>query len=268
VSVTRIRFDNGRGHQLAGLLDLPDGAVRAWAVFAHCFTCTKNLRAIRQIVGPLSDAGIGILRFDFTGLGASQGDFADENFSRNIGDLVAAAGHLEQHYAPPALLIGHSLGGTACLHAAARIPSVRAVATIGSPAHPEHVAALLRSSLAEIEATGEAEVNLGGRTFRIRKQFLDDLASSPTLDRVRQLRRALLVMHAPSDTVVGIGNAGDIFQAALHPKSFVSLDSADHLLSQERDAAYAGKVLAAWATRYLPVATAQSPAPAAREVTT
>lgn len=247
-----VQIDNGRGQRLAGLLDLPNGNAHAWVVFAHCFTCTKNLRAIRHIVGPLTDAGVGVLRFDFTGLGASQGDFADENFSRNIDDLVAAADFLARDYAPPALLVGHSLGGTAVLHAALRLPSVRAVATIGAPAHPEHVSALLRSSIAQIEATGEAEVNLGGQTFKIKKQFLDDLAQSPTLEGVRRLRKALLVLHAPTDTVVGVENASDIFRAALHPKSFVSLDDADHLLSRDRDSAYVGGVLAAWASRYLP----------------
>jgi putative redox protein len=247
----RIHFDNGRGQQLAGLLDLPDRSARAWAIFAHCFTCTKNLRAIHHIVGPLTAAGIGVLRFDFTGLGASQGDFAEENFSRNIDDLVAAADFLSREHRAPSLLVGHSLGGTAVLHAAHRVPSAVAIATIGSPAHPEHVAALLRSSIAEIEATGEAAVNLGGRTFRIKKQFLDDLARTSTLDGIRGLRKALLVLHSPTDKVVGVENASDIFRAALHPKSFLSLDDADHLLSRDRDSAYVGTVLAAWASRYL-----------------
>jgi putative redox protein len=246
-----IRFDNGRGQQLAGLLDLPDGPVQDWALFAHCFTCTKNLRAIGHLVGPLNQAGIGVLRFDFTGLGASEGDFAEENFSRNIDDLVAAADFMAREHGPPSLMFGHSLGGTAVLHAARKIPSAVAVATIGSPARAEHVAALLQSSIEDIERTGEAEVNLGGRPFRIRRQFLDDLARSPTIEDVRNMRKALLVMHSPVDTVVSVDNAGEIFRAAMHPKSFISLGDADHLLSKERDSTYAGTALAAWASLYL-----------------
>lgn len=246
-----VRFDNGRGHRLAGRLDQPQSTPRAWAVFAHCFTCTKNLRAIGNIVRPLTAAGIGVLRFDFTGLGNSEGDFAEENFSRNIDDLVAASEFLAREHAPPALLIGHSLGGTAVLHAAGRVPSARAVATIGSPAQPQHVAALMRSSLPEIEATGEAEINVGGQTFRIRKQFLDDLAAQPTIGLVGKLRRALLVLHSPVDQVVEVSNAHDIFSAALHPRSFVSLDHSDHLLSDDQDSRYVGAVIAAWSSRYL-----------------
>lgn len=249
-----VRFDNGRGQRLAGRLDRPEAAPRAWAVFAHCFTCTKNLRAIGNIIRPLNAAGIAVLRFDFTGLGGSEGEFAEENFSRNIDDLVAAAEFLAREHAPPELLIGHSLGGTAVLHAAGRVPGAKAIATIGSPAQPQHVAALLRSSLPEIEATGEAAVNVGGQTFRIRRQFLDDLARQPTIGLVGGLRRALLVLHSPVDEVVEVSNAHDIFTAARHPRSFVSLDHSDHLLSDDRDSRYAGAVIAAWSSRYLGVA--------------
>lgn len=227
--IRQVRFDNGRGQLLSGLLDLPDGPTLDWALFAHCFTCTKNLRAIGHLVGPLNQAGIGVLRFDFTGLGGSQGDFADENFSRNIDDLMAAAEFLAREYAPPSLMFGHSLGGTAVLHAARHVPSVAAVATIGSPARAEHVAALLHGSIDQIERTGEAEVSLGGRPFRIRRQFLDDLARSPSVESVRNMRKALLIMHSPVDTVVSVDNASEIFRAAMHPKSFVSLNDADHL---------------------------------------
>ena len=246
-----IRFDNGRGQRLAGRLDQPATAPVAWAVFAHCFTCTKNLRAIGNIVRPLTAAGIGVLRFDFTGLGGSEGEFADENFSRNIDDLVAASEFLAREHAPPALMIGHSLGGTAVLHAARRVPSARAIVTIGSPAQPQHVAALLRSSLPEIEATGEASVNVGGQTFRIRRQFLEDLATQPTIGLVGQLDRALLVLHSPVDQVVEVSNANDIFRAARHPRSFVSLDHSDHLLSSDADSRYVGAVIAAWSSRYI-----------------
>ena len=192
-----------------------------------------------------------MLRFDFTGLGASEGEFADTTFSHNIEDLIAAARYLEEHESAPQLLIGHSLGGTAALHAAARLEGIRAVATIGSPAHAAHLTRVLRSSIAEIEATGEADVDLGGRVFRVRREFLDDLKRHSTLEVVRGLRCALLFLHSPLDATVEVSNAADLFTAARHPKSFVSLDRADHLLSTEADAAYAGRVLAAWAGRYL-----------------
>jgi len=247
----RVQFANAAGLTLSGRIDRPASTPVAWALFAHCFTCTKNLRAIGHLTGSLAAAGIAVLRFDFTGLGASEGEFAATTFSHNVDDLVAAAQFLEQAFTAPRLLIGHSLGGTAALHAAERLPGILAVATIGSPAHAVHVAHLLRSSVAEIEASGEANVDLGGRVFRIRREFLDDLARHATLDIVRRLRCALLVMHSPLDATVAVSNAADIFGAALHPKSFVSLDRADHLLSVDEDAEYAGRVLAAWAGHYL-----------------
>lgn len=247
----RVEFANAAGQVLSGRLDRPAGEPVAWALFAHCFTCTKNLRAVVHLAASLVAAGVAVLRFDFTGLGASEGEFAATTFSHNIDDLLAAARYLAQHESAPQLLVGHSLGGTAALHAAARLEGIRAVATIGAPAHATHLAHLLRSSLAEIEATGEARVDLGGRVFSIRREFLDDLQRHATLDVVRGLRCALLFLHSPLDATVEIGNAADLFAAARHPKSFVSLDRADHLLSAEADAAYAGRVLAVWAGKYL-----------------
>ena len=250
----RVSFQNSRGVELAGQLDLPTGAPRAYALFAHCFTCTKNLRAVDHIDAALANEGIAVLRFDFTGLGQSGGEFADSNFSTNVEDLVAAADFLRANYAAPQLLIGHSLGGTAVLQAAPRIDSSVAVATIGSPARASHVAHLLKDARTTLERDGVAEVRLAGRPFVIRKQFLDDLEQHPLPESVRSLRRALLVMHAPLDDLVAIGNAGEIFQHALHPKSFLSLDRADHLLSREEDSRYVGSMLAAWASRYLAAA--------------
>lgn len=250
---TPVTFPNADGQLLAGRLDLPSaGAPRAFALFAHCFTCSKDLRAARRIAQALTDDCIGVLRFDFTGLGQSEGDFADTTFSSNTADLVAAARWLAEHHQAPALLIGHSLGGAAVLRVAPEIPSCTAVVTIGAPAEPSHVGKLLRSSREEIEAEGEAVVELAGRPFRIRRQFLEDLEAADGIDRIGRLRRALLVLHAPRDLQVSVDNARAIFTAAKHPKSFVSLDSADHLLTDPADAAYAGRIIATWAARWLP----------------
>ncbi|MEO0425053.1 MAG: alpha/beta fold hydrolase [Pseudomonadota bacterium] len=250
----KVLFDNAQGERLAGQLERPPAGtpVRAWALFAHCFTCTRNIRAARVISRQLADAGIGVLRFDFTGLGESEGDFADTNFSSNVDDLVAAAQWLGEQVEAPALLVGHSLGGAAVLKAASRLESVRAVATIAAPYEPGHVAHLLDDSRQEIERDGEATVSLAGRPFRIRRQFLDDLvAEGAPAERLSRLGRALLVMHAPLDDTVSIDNASKIFQSAKHPKSFVTLDDADHLLTRPADAEYAAQVLAAWAVRYV-----------------
>jgi uncharacterized OsmC-like protein/pimeloyl-ACP methyl ester carboxylesterase len=251
MSSRSIRFDNGRGQQLSGILDQPAGRVQASALFAHCFTCSKNLRAVHQIAQALNAAGVSVLRFDFTGLGSSEGDFAAENVSSNVQDLVSAAQFLEREGLTPQILIGHSLGGAAILQAAPLIPSSVAVATIGAPSTAAHVARLVASEREAIERDGEAEVKLAGRSFRIRRQFLDDLAAQPLPQSVRSLRRALLILHSPVDEVVDIGNAAAMFEQALHPKSFISLDRADHLLTRDADARYVGTVLAAWATRYL-----------------
>ncbi|MCA9711334.1 MAG: OsmC family protein [Myxococcales bacterium] len=260
-----LTFDNGRGQQLAARLDLPVGPPRGHALFAHCFTCSKNLRATVEVSRGLVDAGYAVLRFDFTGLGSSEGRFEDSDFSGNVDDLVAAARYLEREHNAPALLVGHSLGGAAVLRAAGSLPSVRAVATIGAPCHPEHVTRLLRSAREEIEATGRAEVELAGRRFTITREFLDDLQEQPMREAIAGLRRPLLVLHAPRDQTVGIDNAGRIFEAARHPKSFVSLDEADHLLTDPRDATFVGSVIATWAARYLdpPPVAADAPAPAA-----
>ncbi len=247
-----VSFSNASGQALSGILDLPAGDPAAYALFAHCFTCSKNLKAASGIARALTDAGIGVLRFDFTGLGQSDGEFAETNFSSNVADLLAAVDYLEARHGAPQILVGHSLGGTAVLEAAADVPSAVAVCTIGSPAEPAHVLHLLSGSAAELEARGEADVELGGRSFRIRKQFIDDLEARNLPGTIGSLRKALLVMHAPLDDVVDIDNASRLFVAAKHPKSFVSLDDADHLLSRELDSRYAGRVLAAWASRFLP----------------
>ena len=248
----RITFDNDRGEKLSGLLNFPAGPPRAFALFAHCFTCSKNLKGATNISRSLTDAGIAVLRFDFTGLGQSEGDFADSNFSSNVSDLLAAARYLAAEHQAPAILVGHSLGGTAVLQAAPEIASAVAVATIGSPADPAHVRHMFADAAGDLEAHGKAEVQLGGRPFTIKRQFVDDLDKHDLPTAVGSLRRALLVMHAPLDEIVEIDNASQLFIAAKHPKSFVSLDKADHLLSRDADSRYAGSVLAAWAARYLP----------------
>jgi uncharacterized OsmC-like protein/alpha-beta hydrolase superfamily lysophospholipase len=247
----RFDFPNAAGERLAALLDRPAGATRAFALFAHCFTCGKDIRAARRIAEGLTARGIAVLRFDFTGLGASEGEFANTNFSSNVADLVAAANHLRQVEHAPALLIGHSLGGAAVLAAAGEVPEARAVVTIAAPADPRHVTGLLRDRVDDIRAQGEVEVTLAGRPFRIRREFLADVSEQRLDEKIGKLRKALLVMHAPGDDIVGIDNATRIFLAAKHPKSFVSLADADHLLSKARDSAYVADVIAAWAGRYL-----------------
>jgi putative redox protein len=230
------------------------------ALFAHCFTCGKDIRAAKRIAEGLTARGIAVLRFDFTGIGASEGEFANTNFSSNVADLVAAADHLRKVERAPALLIGHSLGGAAVLAAASEVPEARAVATIAAPADPSHVTGLLKGHVAEIRAQGEVEVTLAGRPFRIRREFLDDISGQRLDAKIAELRKALLVLHAPTDDLVGIDNASHIFLAAKHPKSFVSLADADHLLSKPRDAAYVADVVAAWAGRYLDMEAASEAA--------
>ena len=247
----KVTFYNDEGHALSGLMALPESAPRAYALFAHCFTCSKNLKAATNIARALADAGIAVLRFDFTGLGQSEGDFADTNFSSNVSDLLAAVRFLEQNYRAPDILLGHSLGGTAILQAAGDVPSAVAVATIGSPSDPGHVRHLFAGAEEALRDQGVAEVNLGGRPFTMKRQFLDDLERHELPGAVKSLRKALLIMHAPLDDIVEIDNASALFANALHPKSFVSLDDADHLLTREADSLYAGRVLAAWASRYL-----------------
>lgn len=248
----RVEFRGSQGAVLAGRLDTPETAPRAWAVFAHCFTCSKDSKAAAFISRALAEAGFGVLRFDFTGLGGSGGDFANTHFSSNVDDLVAAADWLRTHHGPPALLIGHSLGGAAVLAAAHRVDDCKAVATLGAPFEPSHVTRQFADGLKLIEEQGQATVQLAGRPFTLRREFLEDLAGQAQAGRIRELHRPLLVLHSPVDTVVSVDSARQIFDTARHPKSFVSLDSADHLLNTAADARYAAGVIAAWAQRYLP----------------
>jgi len=259
---TAVTFPGASGAALAARLDFPSGqAPRAYVLFAHCFTCSKDTRATSMIAEALADAGLATLRFDFTGLGGSEGEFANTDFTSNVGDLVAAARWLEAEHRAPALLVGHSLGGAAVLAAAERIPSARAIATINAPSDPAHLGKLFAGREHEIRERGSAEVDLAGRRFTIRREFLDDIAMQKVVAAVGGLRRALLVMHAPADTVVSVDHASAIFLAAKHPKSFVSLDTADHLLTRREDARYAAGVLAAWAARYLPAVEADGAGP-------
>jgi uncharacterized OsmC-like protein/alpha-beta hydrolase superfamily lysophospholipase len=259
---TAIEFPGANGAKLAARLDLPSGREpRAYVLFAHCFTCSKDTKATTLIAEALADEGLATLRFDFTGLGGSEGEFANTNFTSNVADLVAAARWLEAEHRAPSLLVGHSLGGAAVLAAAAQIPSTTAVVTINAPSDPAHTAKLFAGHEDEIRTTGAAEVDLAGRRFTIRREFLDDIAVQKVTQAVAGLKRALLVMHTPADAIVSIDHASAIFTAAKHPKSFVSLDNADHLLTRREDARYAASVLAAWASRYLPQAPADAGEP-------
>lgn len=258
MSTERITFTGHDGNTLAARLDLPEGTPLGTALFAHCFTCGKDIHAARRIAGRLAATGIAVLRFDFTGLGHSDGEFENTSFTSNVADLTAAAQYLTDRDMAPGLLIGHSLGGAAVLAAAQTMPSVKAVVTITAPFDPDHVTRNFADALPEIRAKGSAEVSLGGRPFRISREFLADVEAEKLAPAIAGLRRALLVMHAPRDMVVGIENATQIFIAAKHPKSFVTLDDADHLITRPEDAEYAAGVIAAWATRYLDI---QEPAP-------
>ncbi len=249
--IERITFPGSQDAELAARIDLPAGPPRAFALFAHCFTCGKDIKAASRIATALTDAGFGVLRFDFTGLGNSEGEFANTNFTSNTDDVLAAVDWLRTEYRAPQLLIGHSLGGTAVLAIAGEIPEVRAVATIGAPSDAAHVTGIFQSSVEEIEASGQAEVQLAGRPFTIRRQFLDDLQNHVVVERVATSKKALLVLHSPVDNTVGIDNAGEIFDAAKHPKSYVSLDGADHLLTKASDAAFAASMIAGFANRYV-----------------
>lgn len=248
----KVTFENVAGESLAAALTLPEQPPRAYALFAHCFTCGKDIATAARIARSLAAHRIAVLRFDFTGLGGSEGDFASTNFSSNIEDLVAAADYLRAEHEAPALMIGHSLGGTAVLAAAGSVEECRAVVTIGAPATPEHVQKQFSANREQLEAKDEATVTLAGREFRIKQQFLDDLRRHPMTERVAELRRALLIFHAPFDDIVSVEEAGRIFQAAKHPKSFISLDGADHLLSKADDAQYVADTIDSWSRRYLP----------------
>ncbi|HYC45226.1 MAG TPA: bifunctional alpha/beta hydrolase/OsmC family protein [Burkholderiales bacterium] len=260
-----VRFPATHGHALAARLELPAGEPRAYAIFAHCFTCSKDSKGAVYIGQALAARGIGVLRFDFTGLGQSGGTFAESTFSSNVEDIVCAANFLRERYAAPEILIGHSLGGAAILAAAGRIAEARAVATLGAPFEPSHVEHLLKNR-EELATKGEATVDIGGRPFQIRREFLDDLRRHDPAKNIAALGKALLVLHSPQDTVVTIDNASKIFLAAKHPKSFVSLDRIDHLVTKQDDAAYVGEVVAAWASRYLPPAPEQEPVPGVRVI--
>ena len=251
----RFQFPGSVG-QLAAALDTPDGPTHAYALFAHCFTCGKDVLAAKRIAVALAAKGIAVLRFDFTGLGSSEGDFANSTFSSNVADLVRAADHLRKAHQAPTLLIGHSLGGAAILAAAGQIPEAKAVVTIGAPSDPSHVTGHFADSIEKIRKDGQAEVSLAGRPFTIKRAFLDDISEHSLMAHITNLHKALLVMHSPTDDTVGIENATRIFVAARHPKSFVSLSEADHLLSDRRDAAYVAGVITAWGSRYLDVKNA------------
>jgi putative redox protein len=264
MSAQAVRFPNATGQQLAGRLEMPaHGNPRAFALYAHCFTCGKDVRAAFDIARALAMQGIATLRFDFTGIGESEGVFADTTFSTNVSDLLCAADFLAKEYAAPKILVGHSLGGTAVLEAANQIKSCVAVATVAAPSSPEHVARLLGSGRETLEKQGEADILLAGRKFHFKKAFLDDLSKHQCREYVRRLRKPLLIFHSPVDKTVDISNAAEIFGAALHPKSFITLNKADHLLSNQEDSEYVGLIIAAWATKYLGelnLKPAQSPA--------
>jgi putative redox protein len=248
----KLTFTGANGAELAGRLDLPIGEPKAHALFAHCFTCSKDSLAAAHISRALADLGIAVLRFDFTGLGSSAGDFGNTNFSSNVEDLIAAAAHLRASNAAPRILVGHSLGGAAALAAAGRIPELAAVVTINAPSDPERIRRHFVDATGALERDGVAAINLGGRTFHIRQQFLDDIEQISLKDHIANLHAALLVMHAPTDEIVGIENAREIFRVAKHPKSYITLDNANHMLSSREDAIYVARVLSAWVSRYLP----------------
>jgi putative redox protein len=254
ITTSRVTFKGASGADLAARFDRPAGKPRACALFAHCFTCTKDVFAAKRIASELAAHGIATLRFDFTGLGSSDGDFASTNFSSNVADLKSAVDWMREKGEAPSILIGHSLGGAAVLSAAPDIPEVKAVATIGAPADTAHVVHNFEADIEAIERDGKAQVNLAGRTFTIEKQFLDDVASQNITARIASMKKALMVFHSPTDATVGIENAATIYNAAKHPKSFVTLDGADHLLNDHGDAAYVAQMIASWSERYVPKA--------------
>jgi putative redox protein len=252
MKIEKIRFQGSQDYQLDAQLDLPEeGEPVAYALFAHCFACTKNIKAVSNINRAMTEAGIGVLRFDFTGLGESEGDFADTNFSSNVGDLLAAARFLESDREPAKILLGHSLGGAAVIQAARHLTSCVAVATIGAPSRLQFRDKLPLEKREDIERKGETEITIARRTFRIKKQFFEDLDQNNMEEHISSLGRPLLIFHSPDDEMVNIQNASQIFRAAKHPKSFVSLDGADHLLANKRDSRYVGAVVATWSSRYI-----------------
>ncbi len=254
MSSINITFENSAGEELSARVEFPiDQRPHNFVVFAHCFTCNKNFKAVRHITRALTAEGFGVLSLDFTGLGDSEGDFADTTFSSSVDDLVCAANYLRDNYAAPAMIVGHSLGGAASILAASQLDEIKAVVTVGTPSAPQHVKRLLQTSIEEITKTGVADVLIGGRPFSVKKEFLDDLEKQNLLNLIKSMRKSYLFLHSPQDKIVDIRNAAELYQAARHPKSFVSLDGADHLLSNERDACYAGDVIAHWAKRYVDI---------------
>lgn len=247
----KITFKNADGKVLSARIELPDEEPIAYAVFAHCFTCNKNLTAVRMICKTLTEKKIAVLSFDFTGLGDSEGDFEHTNFSSNVEDLYSAAQFLTENHKAPSLLIGHSLGGAAVLFASVQMPYVKAIATIGAPSNPEHVSHLFHNDIDEIKESGKAIVSIGGRAFTINKQFIDDIQGRNIQRILGEYKNSILILHSPQDDTVGIENAAEIYKFSRHPKSFVSLNGADHLLSDKRDAEYVGNIISTWAERYL-----------------
>lgn len=248
----KVVFESLEGEKLSGNLHFPaDQKPHTFVIFAHCFTCNKNFKAVKNIAFGLTQYGFAVLSFDFTGLGASEGNFEDTNFTSNLKDITAASNFLANHYMAPSLLVGHSLGGAAVLMAASQLESIKAVATIGAPSEPEHVLHLIKDKVNLVEKNGIAEVNIGGRPFKIKAQFIEDLRNDQKLKSLESLRKALMILHSPQDKIVNISNAKDIYLRAHHPKSFVSLDGADHLLENSHDSVYAGQMIAVWANRYL-----------------
>lgn len=248
----KLTFTNKEGEKISAELDLPlDERPLAYALFAHCFTCSKNLLTVKRISASLTQKGIAVFRFDFTGLGQSEGDFSETNFSSNISDLLAASTYMSRHFEAPEILIGHSLGGAAVIHSARHMPHVKALVTIAAPFEPAHVSHMFENQLEELRTKGEAEVSVGGRSFTLRNQFLEDISSKSTQALIPELDKALLVFHSPQDKIVAIDQAAKIYTAARHPKSFVSLDGADHLIRKKEDAEYVGEVIASWVKRYL-----------------
>ena len=253
-------FENGKGEKLVAYIELPIGSrPHNFAIFAHCFTCNKNFQAVRNISLALTQQGFGVLSFDFTGLGESEGEFADTNFTTNVDDLIAAADFLEANYQSPTLIIGHSLGGAAAVFAASKINSIQALVAIGAPADPTHVQHLLKDKKEDIEANGKAKVNIGGRDFMVKKQFLDDLEDHSLEKVLKKLRKSILIAHSPQDKIVDIKNAAQLYEAAHHPKSFISLDGADHLLGNKKDSLYLGSLIATWSRRYLDYGAEEGP---------
>lgn len=251
----KISFKNNKGENLKAILYTPaTRSAHSYAIFAHCFTCNKNFKNIKYISQSLTDKGFGVFSFDFTGLGESEGEFSDTDFSHNIQDLLAAVEYLKENYTSPSLLVGHSLGGTACIYASLEVKSCKAVVSIGSPHDPEHVKRLLKKNIDEINENREAHVNIGGRSFKIKKSFLTDIEKQSEKNALSNLTASLLILHSLQDKIVGIANAEKLYKAAKHPKSFISLDGANHLLTNENDSKYVGEVIASWSSRYLDTA--------------